>query len=269
MVEDLQNIIFLSDLHLGGRNDENRHDARLADALIGSLNPTTSMIVLAGDTIDTPTPDNHARARRWMRRLEDAGLYVVGTVGNHECSAGGWQGIDERLRAASVLSLVTCTPGVQGDVLDPPWWVDVGGVRIILADSQWGLRGWGKRPDFARGRLGEDQLAEIERLIEEARAEGRRVVLVLHHRAGYTTHLIDGDNALEDAAQLAEMCARLALPVVVSGHQHPPPGTLMDELRGVRWPLVCPKATRPYEGRLWGWWLRVDVEPWIAETVGW
>ncbi len=268
MIEDLQNILFFSDLHLGGRNDEDRHAARLADALIGSLNPTTSMIVLAGDTIDTPTPDNHAKARRWMRRLEDAGLYVVGTIGNHGCSKGGWQGIDERLRAASVLSLVTCTPGVKGDVLDPPWWVDVGGVRIILADSQWGLRGWGKRPDFARGRLGEDQLAAIATLIDAARAEGRRVVLVLHHRAGYTTHLIDGDNALEDAHALECVLAAHTVDVVVCGHQHPPPSVRLVELDDVAGEaLVCPKATKPYEGKLWGWWYEVGAPR--ATAVGW
>ncbi len=268
MIENLENIICLSDLHLGGEHGEDAEADALADALIGSLNPATSLVVVCGDLIQTPTDELIAHAARWCDHLEDAGLRVLTVPGNHDMARGGWQGVDERLRARFVLGVVTARPLCMGDVLNPPWHADVGNVRVILIDSQWELRGWGRRPDFARGKIGGDQLAEVERLHDEARDEERMVVWILHHRPGYDTHLIDGDNALADQEAFAVLAARLCPDAVVCGHQHPSPG-MRIALDGVAAALVCPKATTRHDGRLWGWWLRVDVKLWAVEPVGW
>lgn len=268
MIDNLKNIVFFSDLHFGGRNDEDAHAARLADAIVGTLNPETDLVVLCGDLVDDPTPEAIEACARWIERLETAGIAVLATVGNHDCARWGVLGVDEGLRAQVVLSLVTARPGVQGDLIEPPWWYDTDAMRIILLDSQWGLRGWGRRPDLARGRIGEAQLRELARLIDEGRDLELGVVVVLHHRPGYTTAHVEDDNALEDADALADVLTAHPVDVVVCGHQHPPPGTRLAELDDVAGEaLVCPKATSPHEGRLWGWWYEVASRR--ATAVGW
>lgn len=264
-MEELQEIICLSDLHLGGDHGEDAEADALAGALIEELDPATSLVVVCGDIIQTPTDDLIASAARWCDRLEDAGLRVLTVPGNHDMAKGGWQGVDETLRARFVLGVVTARPLCMGDVLDPPWHADVAHVRVILIDSQWALRGWGRRPDFARGKIGGAQLAEVERLHDEAREAGMLTVWILHHRPGYDTHLIDGDNALADQAALAALAAQLRPDAVVCGHQHPPPGMTLD-LEGVGAALVCPKATARHEGALCGW--RLEVAAGILAASG-
>lgn len=257
----LQRIICLSDLHLGGDHGEILKAKTLTDSIIGGVEPSTSLILLCGDIIDTPSPDLITEAARFCDRLEDAGFCVLVVPGNHDEAVDGWHGVDETLRTRFVLSVVTARPKCMGDVLTPPWYADIDQVRVIMIDSLWALRGWGRRPDLARGKIGGAQLAEVETLHLEAVEAGADIVWMLHHRHGYETHILNGDNALIDQAALASLAAKLRPRLIVCGHEHPPRGALID-LDGVELALVCPKATAG-AGML-GW--RVEVgERWSAQ----
>lgn len=94
------------------------------------------------------------------------------------------------------------------------------------------------------------------------------VVWILHHRPGYDTHIINGDNALADQEAFAVLAARLPPDAVVCGHQHPKPWMTQD-LEGGGAALVCPKATARHEGALCGWWLEVAAGALVADLGCW
>lgn len=253
MTPRAHNFVFVSDLHIGGDGQELHHAQELCTIMGGSLDPANTLVVVCGDCTENGDPDEIEHFARWCDSLEARGLSVACVPGNHDAAWMGVGGVEDARRGRFIVSCVQprlCMFGGENDV----WYVNHGGVLVIMIDSTRGLRGWVPGQfDLARGLVGDDAWATASRYAREHRGP---VALVLHHHPTYITHIVEGDNRLIDVSALRAW-VKLHRPVfVVCGHKHEAKRLRMD---GAGLVLSCPKTTSPMRlGRDAGygaWWL--------------
>jgi 3',5'-cyclic AMP phosphodiesterase CpdA len=82
-------------------------------------------------------------------------------------------------------------------------------------------------PFLATGRLGEAQLARLDRLLAETAAAGLFRIVLLHHPPG--RHTVRWRKALRDGAALRDILARQGAELTLHGHAHLSAATYLDE----------------------------------------
>jgi 3',5'-cyclic AMP phosphodiesterase CpdA len=185
------------------------HVRAILDALVRDLYAVDpDHIVITGDLVNLALPDEFAEAGRWLRRLGPPDWISV-VPGNHDALVpvlphDGW----DHWRAYA-----TADADAQAGSSDFPFLRRRGPLAIV------GLSTAFPSPlGFATGRLGADQLARLDRLLERMGEERRCRVLLAHHCP------IDGISRprkrLIDAAQLRHCVAKRGADMILHGHEH-------------------------------------------------
>lgn len=186
------------------------HLRAVLDALVRDLreiNP--DHVAITGDLVNLALPKEFAEAGAWLRRLGPP-EWISLVPGNHDALVAvlpgdGW----DHWRAYATS---------DGDARDPkggdfPFLRRRGPLAIV------GLSTAFPSPlGFATGRLGADQLARLDGLLEHLSEERRCRVLLAHHCP------IDGISRprkrLLDAAKLRHCIARRGAELILHGHEH-------------------------------------------------
>jgi len=215
----------LMQLWLSLRGANQRVRARLLEDL---ANRSVDHVVISGDMTNVASRDEFNHARAFVHELQGAarGASITLVPGNHDVgdshprdgvpdlglfheTFGDWLGPGHRyphlqqVERLSIVGLNSCTPG----------------------------KGFG-----TRGRIGAQQLGEVDRLLASADPGPR--VLVLHHHLRRRTLIDPGMPPLDDASDLLDLAGRLDVCLVLHGHQH----TLYEDEKSPL-PLVCAGST--------------------------
>jgi 3',5'-cyclic AMP phosphodiesterase CpdA len=186
------------------------HVRAVLDALVRDLHAIDpDHVAITGDLVNLALPAEFAEAAAWLRRLGPPERISV-VPGNHD-------------------ALVAVLPGDGWDHWRPYMTSDAD-ARDAAGDDFPFLRRRGplaivglstarpSPPGFATGRLGADQLAHLDALLERLAEEGRCRVLLAHHCP------IDGISRprkrLIDAAQLRRCVASRGADLILHGHEH-------------------------------------------------
>ncbi len=106
-------------------------------------------------------------------------------------------------------------PGAGAFAWPYPAFKDFDGCRLILARTPAATP-----PGFSWGRLGEQQMAEINRLSVEAAGQGRYVVLAQHHHLHDRGDVHELTGPFKDCAAELAMLMRSPVGVIIHGHDH-------------------------------------------------
>jgi 3',5'-cyclic AMP phosphodiesterase CpdA len=191
------------------RRRQNWHRAEvLADIVVDIKANAPDFIAVTGDLVNIALEGEFAPARAWLEALGPAERVAV-VPGNH----------DAYVRATAEHPQLHWGPYLRGDDWDGRSPATFPYVR--RRDSV-GLVGLSSAlptgPLMATGRLGGDQLAALERVLDELGAEGRFRVVLIHHppvspRTQHFKRLIDG-------AQFRHVLAKHGAELVLHGHDH-------------------------------------------------
>jgi 3',5'-cyclic AMP phosphodiesterase CpdA len=96
-------------------------------------------------------------------------------------------------------------------------------------------------PFFATGRLGERQLASLERLLAQTGAAGLFRIVLLHHPPG--RHTVRWRKSLRDGAALRDVLARQGAELTLHGHAHFSAATYLDGARARNLAIGVPSAS--------------------------
>ena len=207
-------------------------------------------VVVTGDLSNVALESAWRRARTLLEPLDEAGIGLSVIPGNH----------DAYVSAALDGTFERVFDDWRGDAhkrAHPyPYVVRVGPVSLVHANT-----GVPTPPLQAFGRLGEAQLGRLNEVLSAERAEGRVVVLALHHhptRAPHKEH--ERTRGLHDAAALREVLRAHAVPLVLHGHNH---YFHARRLRDAPETLIvgcsCSTTTQAGPAPRRGQWLRADV----------
>jgi 3',5'-cyclic AMP phosphodiesterase CpdA len=185
------------------------HLRAILDALVRDLHAVNpDHIAITGDLVNLALPGEFAEAGRWLRRLGPPDWISV-VPGNHDALVPvlphhGW----DHWHAYS-----TADADAQAGSSDFPFLRRRGPLAIV------GLSTAFPSPlGFATGRLGADQLARLDGLLEHIREERRCRVLLAHHCP------IDGISRprkrLIDATALRHCIANRGADMILHGHEH-------------------------------------------------
>lgn len=163
-------------------------------------------VVMTGDIVNIGLPGEIALAKDWLATLGGP-EEVSFTPGNH----------DAYVADATKLVHEVFAPWTRGETAASgfPYLRRRAGVALIGLDS-----GVPTAPFVASGRLGEDQLAALDALLDQTKAEGLARVVFLHHppHVGGARVL----RGLDDAAAFEAVIARRGAELVLHGHNHKP-----------------------------------------------
>jgi 3',5'-cyclic AMP phosphodiesterase CpdA len=96
-------------------------------------------------------------------------------------------------------------------------------------------------PFLATGRLGERQLARLDRLLAETAAAGLFRIVLLHHPPG--PHTVRWRKALRDGGALRDILARQGAELTLHGHAHLSAATYLDGERARNLAIGVPSAS--------------------------
>ena len=166
-------IIHLSDLHIG-KSDNLIKCNRIVDWILDNQeNHQSRVVIISGDLVDDGRTWQFEQARDLIERLRRVGYTVLVAPGNHDYGPDG-------IRESSVSQHGFCEL-ITGVKEYPAVFIIEGQAIIILdsmAEEMRSMELWG-----AQGYLGEEQLFELDRLLDEMAEEPdiENVVLVMHH----------------------------------------------------------------------------------------
>ena len=169
------------------------------------------MALVTGDLVHIGLPQELQQARTWLDTLA-ATQPVVLVPGNHDC-----------YRADAAQSIEQQWPRyLHGDagIASFPRLIICGDVSIIALSSAHPMPWWS-----AGGRLGPEQLAALERLLEQSAGSFRCVML--HHAP--LVEQAPARKALADAAELTALLRRAKVELVLHGHLHHNAVHVLDE----------------------------------------
>ena len=162
-------------------------------------------VAMTGDVVNLGLPDEFLAAAHWMATLGEPDD-VSFTPGNHDAyveSSAPWM--------ASALR-----PWMRGDMGEGgvfPYLRERGGVALIGVSSAIPTA-----PFLASGRVGEEQLGFLSRMLELTRARGLPRVIMIHHppwRGGATP-----GRGLRDAREFEKVVAAHGAELIIHGHNH-------------------------------------------------
>jgi 3',5'-cyclic AMP phosphodiesterase CpdA len=231
------------------------HVGTLLDALVRDLHEVgPDHIVITGDLVNLALPAEFVEAGAWLRRLGPP-EWISLVPGNHDALVAvlpgdGWDHWRD---------YATSDPGTEVEA-DFPFLRRRGPLAIVGTSTA-----LPSALGFATGRLGADQLARLDRMLERLGQEHCCRVLLAHHSP------IDGlsrrRKRLTDAAQLRRCIAQRATDLILHGHEH---AFSFDQVDGIDGPVPVfgtPSASRlatqpelmaqyqvyEIEGRVGGW----------------
>lgn len=189
------------------KNRRRRYRREVLDLLCAAVHAEAAdHVLLTGDLAQIGTEGEVCQAAEWLATL-DPPERVALVPGNHDAYAPDSEDLLLRAWAAYLF---------QGRIDDGsgfPVPRDCGGVRLI------GLMSACVTPVFmAGGRLGVDQLARLDVLLEEAQNERRPVVLLIHHPP--LPGMTSARKALADAIELQAVLERYPPMLILHGHLH-------------------------------------------------
>ncbi|HOU54762.1 MAG TPA: metallophosphoesterase [Myxococcota bacterium] len=221
------------------------------------------VIVCTGDVVNLALPREFQLAREVLEPLCRTGRFRI-VPGNHDFYTP--ESIDQRRFEEAFRDCL-------GEGEDWPRVADLpGGVRLILARSATRTL-----PLMAHGWLGRDQLQAIDTLARQGRAEGRLVVLALHHHLHLRWTFREVTGFLRDRGDLLAMLRHSGVGLVIHGHDHHPHAFVVPGADGQAIPVIgCGSTARfdPARGRLGRFHLydlsggQVRVERWQVREDG-
>lgn len=202
--------IHWSDLHIG-KNKDKEVDAtyELVTYVLRHFEPAHTVILITGDVVETPADGLYVKAHDLLKPLHSAGFLLCGVPGNHDVhpkglDVGPW-------RAASYSGWINYLAPILGAHTRAQWpqrW-SVDGWHLIGLDTNHSTaQDW--RVGFARGGVGQDQLADLTLLLQDTPS-----IVFGHHRVWWE----DSAHRLEDARDLHKILDPRAA-YYLCGHQH-------------------------------------------------
>jgi 3',5'-cyclic AMP phosphodiesterase CpdA len=184
------------------------HDMAMLNRVVADLKAhRPDHIAMTGDIINIGLRAEFPQARQWLATL-GAPDDVSFVPGNHDTYAKGTM-------PDLAATFASWTRGDDGTAARYPYLRTRGGIALIGLCS-----GFPTPPFIATGRLGQDQCAELGKLLTDCAAAGCvRVVLIHHppHQGGATF-----GRTLLDAAAFESVIATYGAELVLHGHNHRP-----------------------------------------------
>jgi 3',5'-cyclic AMP phosphodiesterase CpdA len=233
----LKKIIHLSDIHIGAENlcIEPEDIARtLRDPMVIE-DPSDHVVVITGDTVERGDSEAFLeRARRLIDDLREAGFTVLVAPGNHDYGSYRFPflGLSNECRRRYNMHIHDTT-----DVTYPIKTVIDDVAFLGLDSSQGEMDSWLSRW-WADGRLGDEQLRELARMLDDDDVKNaQHTVIYLHHhpwKRGWLWYFL----ALNDSRELRRVLEGHDISALLFGHRH----NAFDD-----YPKLLP-ITRIYDG---------------------
>lgn len=213
-------IAHCSDFHFGKPTADEISAERAASWWLAEFQRReVDVIVVSGDLVERP--GDREQLRRAFGMLEGAGIPWLVVPGNHDIPEPGLQGPFEGLFGSY--------PRVE----------QVGGADFVLVDSMKGIPVEHRSPEdvsnhveagaYSKGRVGIEQLAALDELVDREATAPR--VLVVHHHLRENAPTAEGFEdeptsphglmaPLEDASGLLDWAVQRQVRLVFHGHKH-------------------------------------------------
>jgi 3',5'-cyclic AMP phosphodiesterase CpdA len=190
-------------------------------------------IAVTGDLTHIGLPQEFREAAEWLAKLgppED----VTVVPGNHDAYVHEpWQ-----------RTFAQWSPYMRGDAAakSSAGSVEFPSLRVRRHVALIGLStALPSAPFLATGRLGERQLARLDRLLAETAAAGLFRIVLLHHPPG--RHTVRWRKALRDGAALRDILARRGAELTLHGHAHLSAATYLDSEHARNLAIGVPSAS--------------------------
>lgn len=163
-------------------------------------------LVISGDFTHLGTADECRETETWLHSIGNSD-YISCVPGNHD----RYVAADPAETTGRWRAWMRSDPGEQDNAPDFPYLRVRGPVAIIGLSTAVPTA-----PFFASGRLGDDQLRRLGRLLETAAQRELYRIVVLHH----SPHSMGFRRGLADAGQLLSTLAGPGAELVIHGHGH-------------------------------------------------
>lgn len=200
-----------------------QHDMGVLGRIVADLKAQApDHVLMTGDIVNIGLAAEIAQARQWLAALGTPDQ-VSFTPGNH----------DAYVVDATQLIHETLAPWTTGEEAGAgfPYLRKRDGIALIGLDS-----GVPTGPFIASGRLGAAQLARLDELLAQSRAEGLTRVVFIHHppHVGGARIL----RGLDDACDFEAVIARQGAELILHGHNHKPSLASIAGPSGAKTPIV-------------------------------
>lgn len=211
---------------LAWRRKRREHDPAVLAAIVADIVAhKPDHIVVTGDLTNFSTEAEYAAARAWLAGLGDPANVTL-SPGNHDA-------LVEQGHAARLDTLAAWL----GDASGPfPLVRRRGGVALVNLCSAIPTA-----PLFASGRLGEDQLARLDAVLEQTGREALFRIVMLHHPP--SAGVVSRRKALMDGEALRDVLARRGADLALHGHAHEAAFTSIEGPHGPIPVLGAPSAS--------------------------
>lgn len=199
-------LYMLADLHVDEASTHYQHNARLREMFgwLAKIVAPGDVVQFYGDSVNSPTKGNYVKLTEVISPLIDAKCGLSFIVGNHDNSKTGlfwWSGGDEMFRR------------FKRHVNALPRKFQVGNCEMINLDTT--LHTW-MPTDLAQGEVGDRQLRQLKKELDESRARGLISIVGGHHDP---TSWVEPEKML-DAAKLFNVLRRGKAGKYICGHSH-------------------------------------------------
>ena len=203
---------------LSWRRRRHLHRRAILDALVQDVRAAAvDHVVVTGDLTNFSLPAEFRQAAAWLAALAPASAVSV-VPGNHDALV--------RVAAADGLDLWQAWTRTEHGW---PFTHHVGALALIGLNSALPTA-----PLLARGRLGDEQLRRLERILVAEGAAGRLRIVALHHPPA--PGAVGWRKALADRNALAGVLRRAGAELVLHGHAR---DARLDALPGPAEPIPC------------------------------
>ena len=191
------------------------HKAAVVDLLVGDMqecNP--DHFAVTGDLCNIGLPSEYTAALAWLKRIGPASDVTV-VPGNHDIytNTGKHPGVELWREFMSPDEFGSQLAGVAATQRGFPFVRRVRNVALVAVNSAV------ETPPFvAAGRIGKEQLAALETVLQNEALEGMARVVLIHHPP--LPGLAPKARALADAEDFAAVLARTGAELVLHGHNH-------------------------------------------------
>ncbi|OXE36743.1 MAG: hypothetical protein CGW95_05830 [Phenylobacterium zucineum] len=224
-------LIHLSDTHVGHGNNAERLQ-KLFDDIATLENPQDYTIIHTGDINDSAKPETMDQSLAMLNAMADKGWRIRLVPGNHDC--GDAVHVDPADANRFKTKYAKYIFGEAPHKFPVLHLTDE--CAFIGLDSNEGeMRCWDRL--MAEGNLGDQQIEDLNRLLDEPEVRKRKVVLYLHHHPFFNAFVVNADfgdrrygahlfsfftrsfRRLKDAYTLMQ-CVRDRADMLLFGHQH-------------------------------------------------
>jgi 3',5'-cyclic AMP phosphodiesterase CpdA len=193
-----------------GRKRVHHRDA--LDAVMHDLHGAKpDHVAVTGDLVNIALPAEFVHARRWLETLgRPADVSVV--PGNHDAYVAG-AGVHRDLHWRPYMSGDGASPDgkPESETIPFPYVRRRGQVALVGVSTAVPTG-----PFLATGKLGEQQIAAVARILDELQAEGLFRVILIHHPPVRAA----GHKCLVDAVAFQRALAGTGAELIIHGHDH-------------------------------------------------